>query len=57
MAHNAKVELGWLTNRRLELRRLVVYDTMLGRRVLRAGLPASEGLSVWTGWQHAVQQA
>ena len=43
VAHNAKVELGWLKYLGLELRRLVVYDTMLGEWVLRAGLPAQAG--------------
>ena len=43
VAHNAKVELGWLKYLGLELRRLVVYDTMLGEWVLRAGLPAQHG--------------
>ena len=43
VAHNAKAELGWLKYLGLELRRLVVYDTMLGEWVLRAGLPAQHG--------------
>lgn len=43
VAHNAKCELGWLKYLGLDLRRLVVYDTMLGEWVLRAGLPAQAG--------------
>ena len=43
VAHNAKAELVWLKYLGVDLRRLVVYDTMLGEWVLRAGLPAQEG--------------
>lgn len=43
VAHNAKAELVWLKYLGVDLRRIVVYDTMLGEWVLRAGLPAQEG--------------
>lgn len=43
VAHNAVAELGWLAKYGLDLRQVVVYDTMLGEWVLQAGMPAHQG--------------
>jgi len=43
VAHNAVAELGWLAKFGLDLRQVVVYDTMLGEWVLQAGMPAHPG--------------
>lgn len=43
VAHNAVAELGWLAKHGLDLRHVVVYDTMLGEWVLQAGMPAHPG--------------
>lgn len=43
VAHNAVAELGWLAKHGLDLREVVVYDTMLGEWVLQAGMPAHQG--------------
>ena len=43
VAHNAVAELGWLARHGLDLRKVVVYDTMLAEWVLAAGLPQRQG--------------
>ena len=43
VAHNAVAELGWLAKFGLDLRQVVVYDTLLGEWVLQAGMPAHQG--------------
>jgi DNA polymerase-1 len=46
VAHNAKFELGWLRRCGLDLRKVVVYDTMIGEHVLGGNKWALQQLSL-----------
>ena len=46
VAHNAKFELGWLKRCGVDLRRVVVYDTMVGDYVLGGNRYALQNLSL-----------